>query len=606
MMISQFRMPASAFFHNYNLHRILLVLGLIPMLCMIGCARRSIAPRTLVSSTAAPKLADDAPLFRDMAAQMDIHFTLDNGARGKFYFIESTPAGCAFLDYNNDGYLDVLLIQSGPIPGTGEASSRPHCVLYRNEGGAKFTDVTRDAGLEFDQGFAQGVAVGDYDNDGFPDLFITGYNGCHLLHNDGRGHFQDVTARAGVGEVGQKRYATSAAWGDYDNDGRLDLVVLHYTDWSVEKDKVCKAANGKKNYCSPEVYEPQTPTLYHNNGNGTFTDVTDRAGLRAVKGRGLAVVWIDFNHDGKDDLYIANDLTPNNLFQNLGKGKFKEVGLMQGVAYGSDGKTLAGMGIAVGDYGNDGWESLVVTNFSGQPNSVYRANASGTFDDVTFPSGIGTVSLPYLAFGVEFLDYDRDGWRDLIVGNGHIDPLVSQSAPNVTYEEAKSLYHNLKNGKFEAVQQHLGDLAVPTVTRGLAVGDFDNDGHVDVLTNNQNRPAQLLHNESKDTNHWISLRLEGVKSNRDGAGALVWLRAGGNRYFAECRLSSSFASSSDKRLYFGLGVSTKIDEIEVRWPSGLHQTLRSLNAPADRFYLLREGAAPRPDSRIRSRVAARR
>ena len=572
---------------------------LVAFLMATGCKQNVPSPKPVTPVSSLTPTSPIPGIFRDVTSEAGIRFQLSNGATGNFYYAESTPGGCAFLDYNRDGLPDVFLVQAGSLVQSQGQPPRPHCALYRNDGGGHFTDVTHEARLDFDQGYAQGVAIGDFNNDGFSDIFITGLNGCFLLQNDGAGHFLNVTAKAGVGETGQNRYATSAAFGDYDGDGFLDLVILHYTKWTVATDKVCFNAKNKKSYCSPEVYEPVIPTLYHNNGDGTFTDVTHSAGLDKIKGRGLGVTWIDYNQDGKEDLYIANDLMPNNLYKNLGNGRFEEVGLVSGVAYGADGKTLAGMGIAVGDYTNEGWESLIVTNFSGQPNSVYKATASGLFEDNTYASGIGSVSLPYLAFGVSFLDFDRDGWRDLVVGDGHIDPNVAESSPNVTYEQPKLLFRNTGDGKFVSMKDELGDMAHPRVTRGLAVGDYDNDGRLDVLANNVNESVELFHNESHDTNHWIELKLEGVKTNRDGAGSLVWITAGGKRYFAECRLGSSYASSSDSRLFFGLGTTTKVDSLEIRWLDGTRQKFTSpLNV--DGGYRLREGGQPQADPSFHS------
>ncbi len=562
-----------------------------------GCTQRPGKTAALQTPHSTPAPDPQNGIFIDVAQQAGIRFIENNGAAGSFEFVETTGGGCAFLDYNCDGFMDVLLIQTGPDPGTPLSAPRPHCVLYHNNGDGTFTDVSLEAGFCFDQGYAQGVAVGDFNNDGYPDVFITAYNGCTLLQNDGHGKFHNVTQKSGTGETGRSRWATSAAFGDYNNDGLLDLIVLHYAPWTPASNTACHDVKNRLDYCSPQVYTYDHPALYRNNGDGTFTDVTEETGLSVLKGRGLGVIWIDYDQDGKLDLFITNDLMPNQLLHNEG-GRFKDVGLQAGVAYGSDGNTLSGMGVTAADTDNSGWESIVVTNFSSQPDSFYHALGKGMFEDDTYTSGIGDATLTTLSFGVTFLDYNRDGLPDVFIGNGHVDPYVSDSSPNTTYAEPKQLLQNLGGSRFQLVTADLGSLAVPTVTRGLAVADYLNHGRQAVLTNNQNEPAQLLQCRSTDSNHWVSLRLEGVHCNRDGAGALVRLTAGRVLHFAQSRLSNGYASSSDPRIYFGLGKHKYIEKLEIEWP-GKHREVWIGPFEADRFYHVRQGSKPQADPRTR-------
>ena len=559
-------------------------------LCLCGCPK----PDEKVASSPEPHKA--APgLFRDVAASAGVRFTQTNGAKETFYIVETTPGGCALFDADNDGWLDIFLVQTGSVPGSKE-TLRPPCAFFHNKGDGTFEDTTKAAGLDLPQGYAQAVSTGDFDNDGNTDLFLTAYDGAFLLKNDGKGHFTDITAQAGIREKG--RWCTSSAFADYDSDGKLDLLVLHYIPWTPETNKVCKDTKGRAAYCSPEVYLTEHPSLYRNKGNGTFEDVTAKAGLDKLKGRGLAVLWSDINHDGHPDILIANDLQPNQALISNGKGHFTEKGLELGLAYGPDGQTLSGMGVTAADIDHSGRESYSVTNFSGQPDTLYRPLDDGTYEDITYRSGIGSASLPFLAFGLSFLDYDRDGLPDLIVGNGHIDPNVKDSAVGVSYKEPKLLFRNKGERSFERIAEGLGDAANLRVTRGLAVGDFDNDGRLDVLTNNHNDTAELLKNESKDTHHWLSLRLEGVTCNRDAAGAEVTVIAGGKKHFARARLAGSYASSSDKRLFFGLGDATAVERIEIRWPGGAKQAIEKPNLTVDSFAYWKQGAKPTPDPRL--------
>ncbi len=540
-------------------------------------------------------------LFQNIAASVGINFKHDAGLTGKFPFIETTAGGCAFLDYDQDGKMDVLLIQSGTVPGEKAAEQRLHCVLYHNQsvsdgkgGGLKFVETSEQTGIAaMDLGYAQGVAVADYDNDGFPDLYITGYGGNHLLHNTGKGKFEDVTASAGVGDTDKgMRWATSAAWGDYDNDGKLDLYVCHYCLWTPQTDATCTNRAGQRSYCQPLQYKPDVNRLYHNLGNGKFEDVTAKTKLDTARGRSLGVVWIDYNDDGKPDIYVANDLNANLLWENQGNGTFKEVGVEMGAALGNEGQPLSGMGIAAADYNGDGREDLYVTNFSGHTNSLYQNSATGFFTLTTQTAGLAAPTIHWLAWGVAFFDYDRDGLPDILLGNGHVNPDIDQMSLGVTYAEPKGLFHNRGDGTFEDTSAQMGDGTTPHVTRGLAIGDFDNDGLPDALVNNHNESAELLHNVGKPSGHFVTIKLVGTKSNRDGIGAKVTVTANGKTQTAYCRTNSSYLSSSDPRLLFGLGSAANIDSISVRWSSGTLQKVTTLDGkslPLDSFLTITEG-----------------
>jgi hypothetical protein len=528
------------------------------------------------------------PLFTDTAAAAGVRFTHTNGADGKFYYIEITGAGCAFVDYDHDGFPDILLVQSGPSGPLAPGRTRPHCALYHNNGNGTFTDVTAGSGLDKDLGYAQGVAVGDYDNDGCDDLFLTSYPHNFLFHNErGSGKFTDVTHRMGLDKPHSTGYATSAAFGDYDNDGRLDLCVCYYAPWTPAGDKPCQSPQGSRDYCSPQIYDPDTPQLWHNDG-AHFTDVTHKAGLDAAKGRGLAVAFLDYNGDGRQDILIANDITPNMLWRNNGDGTFTNDAARAGVAYAEGGQLMAGMGIGLADYDHSGRESLFLSNFSGQPKTLFRNTGHGLFEDRSTVSGLSLPQMNFLSFGCEFLDYDADGWPDLIVANGHVQVHIAETSAATTYAERKQLFRN-GGGAFQEVDDPaaLGDLALPTVARGLAVGDYDNDGRLDVLVNNQNGPAQLFHNRDRSPNHWVSFKTVGVKSNRDGYGARFTLLAGGMRQAASVRAGSSYLSHSDSRVYFGLGAASRIERVSVLWPSGARDELRGLDAGA--VYVVTEG-----------------
>jgi hypothetical protein len=558
-----------------------------------------------------PTSASVAPgLFRNIAAGAGIDFKHDAGLTGQFKFIETTPGGCALMDYDQDGRLDALLAQSGPIPGATPSVPRPTCKLYRNEtegGEVRFRDVSAEAGLERDFGYLQGVAAADYNNDGYPDLYLTAYGGNRLLKSvpgasAGSRRFLDVTAEAGVGDADRgPRWATSAAWGDYDNDGWLDLYVCHYVLWTPQTDHVCVNRAGQRAYCTPTQYEPDVGRLYRNLGNGRFQDVSVQTGIQAKRGRGLGAVWLDYDQDGRLDIYVANDLNPNLLFHNRG-GRFEEMGVEAGAAYGEDGEANSGMGIAVGDYNGDGREDLYVTNFSGQTNSLFRSEGSSLFTHSTRAAGLAAPTYHLLAWGVAFCDLDRDGWQDLFVGNGHVNPDIEQMNIGVRYEQPKGVYRNRGNGTFEDISMQAGDATRSTVTRGLAVGDVNNDGKLDFLACNLDRPAELLLNASPDTHRFLTLRLVGEKSNRDGFGARVRVTAGGRTQTAVCRASHSYCASSDPRLHFGLGTTEKVDSIEIRWPGGATETIRLIEGKpilTNAFLIITEGKGAARDARIR-------
>lgn len=543
--------------------------------------------------------------FRDLAKTAGLSFQYDTGAAGKFYYIEETGAGCAFVDFNRDGFLDVVLVQSGgPFPRkTGSGTERTHPALFKNKGDGTFANITRGSGLDNDLGYGQGIAVGDYDNDGFDDLYITGYGGNTLLRNEnGSGQFRDVTKIAGVGDTETgARYATSSAFGDFDNDGFLDLYVCHYSPWTPENNVVCKTAKGADDYCTPDALDTDVHRLYRNTGKGTFVDVTQKSGIGKKKGHGLGVVWLDYDDDGDSDIFVSNDLNPQFLWRNNGNSTFTEVAEETGTAFDRDAGHLAGMGIGVGDYNNSGRESLFVTNFHDQPNTLFRNMGGGLFEDASMEANVALPHMKFVAFGCDFLDYDADGWKDLIVANGHVVMSVAETTEGVTYKERKQLFRNNGTGRFVEVLAGQGDLEIPTVSRGLATGDYDNDGRVDFLVMNQHDPAQLFHNENKSANRWISFKTVGTKSNRNGYGAKITVRAGTKRYFGEVRGSSSYLSSGDSRAYFGLGEGVEnVDSVTVKWPSGTVDKIAAL--PANASYILTEGkgktgvlpTAPRP------------
>ncbi|MDE3109341.1 MAG: CRTAC1 family protein [Acidobacteriota bacterium] len=554
------------------------------------------APRAWAAGPA-PAFPSVPVTFRDIVPASGITFRHDNAASAQKYLIETMGSGCAWIDYDQDGLFD-LYLSNGAATRVYKPAHPLRGALYRNNGDGTFTDVTEKAGVGAEGLFGMGVAVGDYDNDGYPDLLILGYGRCILYHNNGNGTFTDVTEKAGVANAG--RWASSAAWFDYDNDGRLDLVIANYIDWSPDRNFWCGSHGpGMRSYCYPDDYNGQPPTLYHNNGDGTFTDVSQRSGVGKKPGNGLGVVTFDYDNDGWQDIFIANDSMANFLFHNNRDGTFTEVGYLTGVAVDMDGKPEAGMGTDAADTTGDGRMDLIVTHLDMQLARLYRNLGHDTFDDATIASKIGYATYHSSGFGARFMDYDNDGAMDLFIANGHVLDNIQLYEPEVRYAEPKFLFRNTGRGIFENVSDRLGaDFARPRVSRGAAIGDFDNDGDLDILVNNNGERPQLLRNDGGNANHWLEILLIGTRSNRDGVGARVTLTAGNLKIYEQRKGGMSYQAAQDPRLHFGLGNRTKVDLLEILWPS--RAVTRLSNLPADRILAIKEGEGivDRPFPRI--------
>ena len=549
---------------------------------------------------AAPALTRHPVRFTDITRAAGLDWGYQNGATGKYLFIEPSGGGVALLDVNGDGRLDIFAAQGGPTPGAvtpAEKNFPTRSVLYRNNGDGTFTDATAGSGLEHLSGYGQGVSVADYNNDGLPDLYITAYGGNHLMRNNGDGTFTDVTQAAGVADIATELpFPLSSAWADYNNDGHLDLFVCHYVRWTPNLNRECRMPDGSLSYCRPQVFETSVCRLYRNNGKGAFTDVTASSGIGRLAGKSMGAAWFDYDDDGWMDLFVTNDTVANFLLHNNRDGTFSEVGVAAGVALGSDSTPLAGMGIGVGDYTNEGRESLFVVNFTQQPKSVFHNIGKGVFVDAAVASGIAGTNQQFIGFGMECFDYDLDGFKDLVVGNGHVLDRKEVELNGSSYEQSQQLLHNQGDGTFADDQRSLGDLVLPRVTRGLAVGDIDNDGDLDIVMVGQNEPLQLFRNDGGNRHHWITLRLEGVHCNRDAVGAKVTIKSGGRTQTQWVRGGSSFCSHSDTRVTFGLGETGGGVEVQVRWPDGRQQRLGEL--ASDAFYWIRQGDPPKTDPRI--------
>ncbi len=526
--------------------------------------------------------------FTEVTDAAGIQFQHNSGAYGGKLLPETLGSGCAFLDYDADGWQDILLINGMDWPG--HKRQRSTLRLYHNNRNGTFTDVTRSAGLDLEM-YGMGVAVGDYNNDGFPDIFITCVGQSRLFRNTGKGSFVDATRSSGL--FGRQGLSTSALWFDYDRDGFLDLFVCNYVRWSPEHDVFCSLDGTHKSYCTPEAYRGDTCWLFHNRGNGTFEDVTATSGVFDSSSKSLGVAMLDYDEDGWPDLLVANDTQPNKLYRNLHNGKFKDAAIEAGLAFSTEGKARAGMGIDVGDFDNSGRPGIAITNFDNEMIGLYRASAPGAFDDISIPSGVGAPSRNTLGFGCMFLDVDLDGALDLAVANGHIDETVRNIRGNVGYAQPPQLFLNEGHGKFRDVAAEVGGgFDKPRVGRGLAYADFDRDGDLDILLTTNNGPALLFRNDQLGGNRSIRFELRGTKSNRDSIGASVQIFAGDLHQSRMVRGGSSYLSQSELPVTFGVARRDKMDRVVINWPSG--RTEEYKNISSQKAYMCLEGKGIEP------------
>jgi hypothetical protein len=584
------------------LRKCLVICSLFATVCAISCSRKAAgsgssdasaavsAESKLLASAAQPSSAAETfrpsgPIvFTDITGQAGIHFKYNNGAFGKKYLPETMGPGVCFIDYDNDGWQDILLVNSMDWPGHKSGKSTP--ALYHNNKDGTFIDVTREAGLAIEV-YGLGCAIGDYDNDGYDDIYITAVGSNHLFRNLGNGKFADVTVKAGVADPG---FSTSAIWFDYDNDGKLDLFVAHYVEWSIEKDQFCALDGEHKSYCTPQVYKGESSSLFHNRGDGTFENVTQRAGLHDPTGKALGVALIDYDNNGWLDLFVATDTEPNKLYHNNRDGTFTDVALAAGVAYSESGKARAGMGTDAADYDNSGRQGLVVGNFINEGMSLYHNDGSGLFIDQAPATGISKMSSQSLTFGSFFFDYDLDGFLDILAVNGHVADDIGVVQPNVKYAEPPHLFRN-RGSKFEEVTARLGDaLQQPIVGRGAAYADIDNDGDLDLLITNNKGTVKLLRNDNGNQNDLLRVKTIGTRSNRDGIGAKVFLSTTkGIHLFQMVKSGSSYLSQSELPVTFGLGKPEpgRMVDLQIVWPDGKKDSIP--NIKPNQFITVKEG-----------------
>jgi len=551
-----------------------------------------------------PQTESQLPQLVDITDSTGVKFE-HLSSSDKKYIVESMAGGVALIDYDRDGLPDIYFTNA-PTVDMAVAGQKARSALYHNNGDGTFTDVTDKAGVGYPC-FAMGAVVGDYNNDGWPDLLVTCLGGVVLYRNNGDGTFTDVTKQAGLNDA---QFATGAAFGDYDGDGWADLFVSHYVDFHLDdlpkfgSSKTCQY-HGLAVQCGPRGLKGAGDLLFHNNGDGTFTDVSKAAGVDDPHGYyGLGTVWSDFNDDGLLDLFVANDSTPNFLYRNDGKGHFTEVGFIAGTAVSQDGSEQAGMGIALGDYLHTGRLSIFVTHFSEEYAALFRNDGGMSFTDVSFQAGVATPTIPYVGWGTAFFDFDNDGWPDLFLVNGHVYPQVDTLDVGARYREPKLLFLNRHDGTFRNISEMVGPaIQIPQVSRGAAFGDLFNDGHIDIVVENLDGKPMILRNAGGNHNHWIGFELAGTKSNRLALNARVKAVAGDLLQVDEVRSGGGYLSQNDLRVHFGLGSRDRVDRVEILWPSGKTEILNNL--AADRFYAVKEGEGVLPRERIRPAAALR-